>query len=47
MVFMLALTVQVGMLIGRPGNRDTFLLLLPTPHEVCKSYFSRMLKEPI
>lgn len=24
---------EVGMLIGRPGNRDTFLLLLPTPHE--------------
>ncbi|KAL0031713.1 hypothetical protein WJX79_002677 [Trebouxia sp. C0005] len=24
---------EVGMLIGRPGNRDAFLLLLPTPHE--------------
>ena len=34
-MFMLALTAQVGMLVGRPGNRDTFLLLLPTPHEVC------------
>ncbi|DBB06564.1 TPA: hypothetical protein ACH3X1_012103 [Trebouxia sp. C0004] len=24
---------EVGVLIGRPGNRDIFLLLLPTPHE--------------
>ncbi len=43
MVFMLALTAQVGMLIGRPGNRDTFLLLLPTPHEVCKRFMSGVL----
>ena len=43
MVLMLALTAQVGMLIGRPGNRDTFLLLLPTPHEVCKQNVSGML----
>ncbi len=44
MVFTLVLTVQVGVLIGRPGSRDTFLLLLPTPHEVRKSF---MLWEPI
>ena len=27
--------MQVGLLVGRRGARDTVLLLIPTPHKVC------------